>query len=179
MTFNLDVPGDVPSDQYFGEASLGAEARPFTVDVAGEGVQLSLALDKPFYVPGELATLYVTLTDTVGASNSYMLMSRYLSAEGYMTVSVPASSTVQVTFPFTATDPGRVDVFLSNVPSPQYGQRVLTLDSLPVQVIQPDHGAYLTHDKLIYAPGKTVHLTATITGTLNTVLVMGPMELAL
>ncbi|CAG0936468.1 hypothetical protein TFLX_05343 [Thermoflexales bacterium] len=173
----LEVPPDLPSDSYFGEVIVDGEVQPFTVDVQGIGVELALALDQPTYLTGQVANLQVTLTDTMGATNSYILMARYLSAESYVTLTVPASQTVQYTFPFTATDSGRANVFLSNLPSPQYGQRVITLDSLPVLVADPADGAYLTFDRQIYNPGETVQMLAQVTGTLHSLLLMGPLEL--
>ncbi|HSD84184.1 MAG TPA: hypothetical protein VLG46_10010, partial [Anaerolineae bacterium] len=177
VTVLLEVPPDLPSDSYFGEVIVDGQAQPFTVDVKGIGVELSLALDRPTYLTGQAANLQVTLTDTMGASNSYILMARYLSAESYVTLTVPASQTIQYTFPFTATASGRANVFLSNVPSPQYGQRVITLDSLPVLVADPAAGAYLTFDRPIYNPGETVQMSAHVTGTLHSLMLMGPLEL--
>lgn len=179
FTFNLDIPADVPGDDYFGEVTVDGQSQPFTVAVAGTAIAMSLALDEVVYFPNDLATLTVTLSETAGISGDYLLMSRYLGAEEYITVTVPANQVVQHTFSFTATEAARVNVFLANtaVP-PAYDRRVLLLDSLPVPVAQPDLGAYLAFDKLVYQPGDTINATVHVTGTLNNVIVMGPMELA-
>ena len=179
FTFSLAVPPDVPSDQYFGQVTVDGRSQPFDVQVTGTNVKISLALDRPFYFMDDVARMTVTLTDTAGVSGDYIVMSRYLGAEGYYTVTVPANQTVQYTFAFTATQSGRVGVFLSNTPSPAMGQRVLMLDSLPVPVVAPDQNAYLTHDRLVYNPGDTVYMTVTVPGTVGNLTVMGPMELAL
>lgn len=176
-TFTLQVPADIPADEYFGEATVDGEKLPFIVAVTGIDIQMSLALDQPFYQPGELATLTVTLTDTAGLTGDYLVMPRYLTAEDYYTVTIPANQTVQYTFSFTATEPARVNVFLATTGAPpEFERRVLMLDSLPVQVLQPELGATISFDKLVYNPGDTVYMTVNVTGTLSNVFIMGPVE---
>ncbi len=179
VTFPLAVPADMPADSYFGEGMLNEQSRPFTVDVLGVDIEMSLALDRPYYYPGDPALLTVTLTDTAGLTDDYIVMSRYITQEDYVTVTVPANTAVQYVFPFTATETNRANVFLSHTPSPEAGQRVLMLDSIPVPVVDPSGGVYLTFDKLVYDPGETVHMTVHVTGTVGFANVMGPMELTL
>ncbi|MEZ4770332.1 MAG: hypothetical protein R2844_18130 [Caldilineales bacterium] len=178
VSFTVDVPEDLPLDQYFGQITVDGQATPFTVDVVGLDVAMALALDQVSYFPDQPGELHVTLTDLSGADNDYIVMSRYLGAEQYMTVTVPADQTIVTTLPFTATESSRATVFLANAPTPPQDRRVLMLDSLPVPVVQPQQGAYLTFDKLVYDPGETVHVTVQLPGTMASAIVMGPMELA-
>lgn len=179
FTFELAVPGDVPADEYFGQLTADGQSQPFTVQVVGIDVTMSLALDKTHYFPGEVAQLTVTLTDQAGVSGDYIIMPRYLVAEAYDPITIGANQTVQYTFNFTVTEAARVNVFLATAGAPpDYERRVLMLDSLPVPVVQPANGAYLTFDKLVYDPGDTIHMEAHIPGMKSNVTVMGPMELA-
>lgn len=178
-SFSLVVPADMPADEYFGQITVDGQSQPFTVAVAGADVEMILALDKTSYFPGEVAELTVTLTDQAGVSGDYIVMPRYLVAESYDPITIAANQTVQYTFNFTVTESARVNVFLATAGSPpDYDRRVLTLDSLPVPVVQPDRGAYLTFDKLVYQPGDTIQITAHIVGQRDNVYVLGPMELA-
>ena len=179
FSFDVDVPEDLPLDQYFGQITLDGQGTPFTVEVAGVDVAMALALDQVSYLPNQRGELQVSLTDLSGVGdNDYIVMSRYLGAEGYMTVTVPANQTVVTTLPFTATESSRATVFLANAPAPPQDRRVLMLDSLPVPVAQPQQGAYLTFDKLVYDPSDTVNVTVHLGGVMASALVMGPMELA-
>lgn len=178
FAFTLSVPADAPAGTYFGQASLDGESRPFTLVVDGVDVALALTLDQPWYFPGDVISLTATLTESAGLSDDYNLSLCYISDEDYVTVTLPAGQVVQHTFAFTATESGRASVILSYVPSAS-GQRVIMIDSLPVEVVRPEVGVYLTHDKSLYNAGDTIHLTATVTGTFGSVVVMGPMELAL
>ncbi len=176
--FTLSVPADIPAGSYVGEVSVDGQGQPFTLDVTGVDVALGIALDRPWYLPGDVIHLTTTLTESAGLSGDYNLSLRYLGAEDYVTVTVPSGQVVQHTFTFTATEAGRASVTLAYTPS-ENGHRIIMIDSLPVEVVDPSHGVYLTHDRLVYNAGDTIYLTATITGTLGNVIVMGPMELAL
>jgi uncharacterized protein YegL len=179
FTFSLPVPGDVPADEYFGQLTVDGQSQPIVVEVIGVDVAMSLALDKEFYFPGEAVELTVTLTDRAGVAGDYIVMPRYLVAESYDPITIGANETVEYTFTFTATEAARVNVFLATAGAPpDYERRVLTLDSLPVPVVQPARGAYLTFDQLVYDPGDTIHIEAHVPGTRSNVVVMGPMELA-
>ena len=102
----------------------------------------------------------------------------YLDSADFITVTVPAHAMVQHTFVFTATETGRASVALSFTPQPgEAGQRTLMIDSLPVQVVDPAPGAYLTFDQAIYEPGQTIHLTAHVLDPASHVIVQGPEEL--
>jgi hypothetical protein len=90
-TFTLPVPEDLPLDQYFGQLTIDGQSAPFTVDVVGIDVALALALDQVSYLPNQAGELQVTLTDLSGATNDFIVMSRYLGAEGYVTVTLPAN----------------------------------------------------------------------------------------
>ncbi len=176
--FTLSVPADIPAGSYVGEVSVDGQGQSFTLDVTGVDVALGIALDRPWYLPGDVIHLTTTLTESAGLSGDYNLSLRYLGAEDYVTVTVPSGQVVQHTFTFTATEAGRASVTLAYTPS-ENGHRIIMIDSLPVEVVDPSHGVYLTHDRLVYNAGDTIYLTATITGTLGNVIVMGPMELAL
>ncbi|MCI0399151.1 MAG: hypothetical protein L0322_30040, partial [Chloroflexi bacterium] len=179
FTFELPVPADLPAGEYFGELTVDGASQPFTVLVAAAEVEMSLALDQAVYYPGDVATLTATFTEMAGVGGNYIVMPRYLVAEAYDPITIPANQTVQYTFAFTVTEAARANVFLATAGSPpDFDRRVLLLDSLPVPVVQPQQGAYLTFDKLVYDPGETIYGTLHVTGTLGSVVVMGPLELA-
>lgn len=179
FTFSVPIPADMPADDYFGQVTINGEAFPFTAQVVGLDVSMSLSLDKLAYVTGEQAQLTVTLTDHAGVTADYLVMPRYLTAEDYYTVTVPANGTTQYVFTFTATETDRVNVFLANVATPPaFDRTVLTLDSLPVNVNDPAQGVSLVFDQAVYDPGDTVNMTIDVTeGAAETIFLMGPMEL--
>ncbi len=179
FTFAVPVPGDMPADEYFGQVIVDGQVFPFTAQVVGLDVEMSLSLDKLAYVAGEQANLTVTLTDRAGVTADYLIMPRYITAEDYYTVTVPANGAAQYVFSFTAIEPARVNVFLANVgAAPAYDRTVLTLDSLQVNVIDPAQGVSLTFDQQVYDAGDTINMTVNVTeGSAETVFVMGPMEL--
>ncbi|MDY7079502.1 MAG: DNRLRE domain-containing protein [Chloroflexota bacterium] len=179
FAFSLDVPADVPAGPYIGQASLDEQSQPFFLDVVGTDIDLSIALDQPWYLAGDVISLTVTLTENAGLSGDYTLSPHYLYFEDYVTVTVPAWDVVQHTFVFTATESDRASMIMAHAPTPEYGQRIIMIDSLPVTVVDPSHGAYLVHDKPVYYAGETIYMTVTVTGTLGNLIVMGPMELAL
>jgi hypothetical protein len=176
LVLTVPVPVDTPAGDYVGQASLDGGAQPFTFAVAGVDVGLALSLDQTGYISGEVASLVVTLTEKAGLSGDYNLSFRYLSAEDYVTVTVPAHQVVTHTFPFTATAPGRASVTMAYTPS-EAGQRIIMIDSLPVPVADPGQGFTLTHDKAVYDAGDTISLTLAISGGVGSLMLMGPMEL--
>ncbi len=175
FTFPLNVPPDTPAGPYIGRASLNGQNRTFIVDVLGLDVDMALALDRPWYAPGDNISLTVTLTENASLSGDYNLSLSYPSAEDYVTVTVPADQVVQHVFNFTATESSRASVILANAPS-DAGHRIIVIDSLPVAVVRPELGVYLTSDKALYHRGETIYLSATVMGTFNSLFVMGPME---
>lgn len=179
FSFSVSIPGDMPADDYFGQVTINGEAFPFTAQVVGLDVVMGLSLDKLAYLAGEQAQLTVTLTDRAGVTADYLVMPRYLTAEDYYTVTVPANGTAQYVFTFTATEPARANVFLANVGAPPaFDRTVLTLDSLPVNVNDPAQGVSLVFDQAVYDAGDTVNMTIDVVeGVAETVFIMGPMEL--
>lgn len=179
FSFTLPVPSDMPAGEYFGELVVDGQQFPFTVVVDAADIEMTLELDREFYYPGETATLTVTLNDRNGVGGDYLVMPRYLVAEDYYTLTIPANISTTYTFTFTATEPDRVNVFLASIAAPpDFDRRVLLLDSLPVPVVDPDDGAYLTFDKLVYDPGDTINALLELPGRVANVILMGPMELA-
>jgi sugar lactone lactonase YvrE len=178
ISLSMEVPADAPAGDYVGEATVEERRQPFNVTVTGTDVDLGLALNQPWYLPGDAISLTVTLTENAALDGDYTLSLRYLDTEEMISVTVPANQTVQYTFPFTATASGRASVTLANAPSLEHGQRIIVIDSLPVMVADPGLGVYLTSDRPVYDAGDTAYLTVTVTGMLRAVDVKGPMEWA-
>ncbi|MDX1686529.1 MAG: hypothetical protein R3248_00965 [Candidatus Promineifilaceae bacterium] len=175
---SLAVPADLPRGDYFGSVELAGGSVPFTVTVQGSDATLGLALDQAGYASGEEGALTVTLTETAGVTGEYVILSAYLDQQEVYTITVPAGAVVQHTFPFTATESGRASVFLARPETEEHGQRVITLDSLPVHVTQPAEGVTLTFDKAVYQAGETIQMSLAVSGELGDVTVLGPMEAA-
>ena len=178
---SLNVPVDIPAGAYVGQVGAGDQTQPFTMSVAGANVGLALQLDKPAYMAGSRVLLTATLTERAARSGSYHLSLRYLDSEAFVTVTVGANQVVRYTFAFTATATDRASVILAMTPpAGEQSQRTIMIDSLPVEVIEPARGAYLTFGRTpVYQAGETARFTATITGVMAYVSVIGPLELAL
>lgn len=175
--FDVELPDDLPAGTYTAQVVVDDQSIPFTMDVAGVDVGLALELDATAYTIGEQVNLTVTLDERAGISEDYPLALRYGTSEDVFTATVAAGATVQHVFTFTATESMNAAVTLANdTPS---GQRVIMIDSLPVKVIDPTPGAYLTFDQTQYEAGEAMTLTLDITGTLASVMLVGPKELAL
>jgi hypothetical protein len=178
-SFTLPVPGDLPNGDYIGQVVVGDASAPFTVAVAGATeVDLALALDQASYQAGEQVSLTATLHELAGIVGDYHLSLTYLDTGDFITITVPANQVVQHTFTFPAAETGRASVALSFTPEAgAAGQRTIMIDSLPVQVIDSEPGAFLTFDQPIYQPGQTIHLTAHVVDPSRHVIVQGPEEL--
>lgn len=179
FTFTLPMPSDLPSGDYPGQISVFDQSQVFNLSVNGSDVDLALTLDQTAYLPGEPVLLTASLTEQAGLSGDYLLSLRYLDAEEIITVTLPANQVVQHTFTFSATTSGRASVELAYVPAPgEDGQRTIMIDSLPVAVVEAAPGAYLTFDQYLYQTSETISLTVHVTGSLNSLMIVGPMEMA-
>jgi len=172
----LTVPDDLPGGEIIGEVIVDGRFYPLTLELEGPQVAMTLALDRSTYAIGDVVHLTVTLTETAGLGGDYVVEGFYVREYETSTVTLAPGGVGQATFAFTATEAARASVFLGNPPTANAARLILMLDSLPVPVVDPASGAYLTFDKLVYAPGDTLYLTATITGTHSYVWVQGPLE---
>ncbi len=173
--FPVTLPDDLPAGDYIGHVIVDDQSLPFTIPVVGSDIDLALALDESSYALGESVSLTVTLTEQAGLSGNYPLALRYGTYEEVFTATVPAGAMVQHTFTFTATESDRASITLAqHLPA---GQRVIMIDSLSVEVVEPSAEAYLTFDKSLYAAGDPMTLTVVTTGSLAAVAVIGPLEL--
>lgn len=172
----LTVPDDLPGGEVIGEVIVDGRLYPLALELAGPQVAMALALDRNAYAIGDVVQLTVTLTETAGLGGDYVVEGFYVREYETATVTLTPGGVGQATLAFTATEAARASVFLGNPPTISGARLILMLDSLPVPVVDPTAGAYLTFDKLVYAPGDTLHLTATITGTQSYVWAQGPLE---
>ncbi len=175
-TVLLSIPDDLPAGEYFGEVLVGAQRLAVVATLAGRSAALQLDLDRTAYSPGEPLALTVTLTETAGISSTYVLHAFYLGETQAVTLSVPGGQTIQHIFNYTVTESSRINVFLGNPIDPFAGQRLLMLDSLPVNVHNPVDGLAVTFNQLTYYPGDTVSITLVITDAFYNVGLFGPEE---
>ncbi len=179
-TFTLATPTDMPKGDYPGQVTVDDQLWPFVVAVDGPDVGLALATDRATYGPEDEVQLTVTLQERAGLAGDYHLSLRYLDAESFITVTLPANQSLVHRFTFPAQESGRASVALSFVPSgDEAGQRTLMIDSVPILVADPGPGATVQVDRSRYQAGETVHLTVNITGVLDSLILMGPMGLGL
>ncbi len=179
-TFTLTTPTDMPKGDYPGQVTIDDQLWPFVVAVAGPDVGLALATDRATYGPEDDVRLTVTLQERAGLAGDYHLSLRYLDAESFITVTLPANQSLVHLFTFPAQESGRASVALSFASAAdETGQRTLMIDSVPILVADAGPGATLHLDRVHYRAGETVHLTVNVTGTLDSVILMGPMGLGL
>ncbi len=176
--FTVPLPDDLPAGDYLGTAVVGnaniSFVVPLTQGQAASDVALSVALDNSAYLPGDMATLTVTLEEQAGITGDYPLALRYGDYEDTLTVTLGANSTITHTFTFTATESQRASITLAQLQSA--GQRVIMIDSLPVKVVDQAADATLRFDKTLYSAGETINLTVDVPGTVNSILLVGPLE---
>ncbi|NLG64782.1 MAG: hypothetical protein GX537_04175, partial [Actinobacteria bacterium] len=143
----LTVPGDLPGGEVIGEVVVDGQFYPLTLELEGPQVAMALALDRSAYAIGDVVQLTVTLTETAGLGGDYVVEGFYVREYETATVTLAPGGVGQATFAFTATEAARASVFLGNPPTASAARLILMLDSLPVPVVDPASGAYLTFDK--------------------------------